>query len=62
MDFKLLALLPLLISLPHIGFGCSPPGLIFPPPLPPCSFGDIDPGADKDIPIARQMLSPQNSM
>ena len=64
MDFKLLPLLPLLIFLPHISFSCKNPveeivSLI--PPLPPCTFGDGDPGQDKDIPIARQMLSPKSS-
>ena len=61
MDFKLLALLPLLTFLPHISFSCT--GLIEynVPPLPPCTFGDGDPGQDKDIPIARQMLSPKSS-
>ena len=61
MDFKLLVLLPLLTFLPHISFSCT--GLIehYVPPLPPCTFGDIDPGPDKDIVIARQMLSPKSS-
>ena len=64
MDFKLLPLLPLLIFLPHISFSCKNPveeivSLI--PPLPPCTFGDGDPGQDKDIPIGRQLLSPQSS-
>ena len=64
MDFKLLALLPLLIFLPHISFSCKNPveeilNLI--PPLPPCTFGDGDPGANNDIPIARQLLSPKSS-
>ena len=64
MDFKLLALLPLLIFLPHISFCCKNPveevlNLI--PPLPPCTFGDGDPGEKNDIPIARQMLPPQSS-
>ena len=67
MDFKLLALLPLLIFLPHISFCCKNPIEVVDDAvdllthLPPCTFGDGDPGEDKDIPIARQMLSPQSS-
>ena len=49
--FDLLGVLTLLIFLPLIVFSCGP-----------CSFGEGDPGPDKDTPILRQGSSVRSGM
>ena len=48
--FDLLGVLTLLIFLPLMVFSCQP-----------CSFGEDDPGPEKDIPVAKRRSSVRSS-